>query len=136
MAALPRRGLSRQQPAIECRGLGPEAAEGHLLHIGMFGETLAHGGNRDAGRALQRITEDAGRDGGKGDAADAVRGSEIEGVAIAGGEQAVLAEAAAMPYRADGMDDMARLQPETGGDPRLARRTRSNGGAGFGQLGS
>ena len=48
--------------------------------------------------------------------------AELNGAAIAGGEQFILAFTAAVPYRADGMDDMLRRQSIAAGDFGLAGR--------------
>src|SRR5712671_3259867 len=73
-----------------------------------------HAADGDACRALRRKTVDAGRDGGKRDRAQALRGCERR--AIAGREQVVLALAAATPHRADGVDDVFGFEAIAAGD--------------------
>src|SRR6516164_2524106 len=75
-----------------------------------------HAADGDARRALGRKTIDAGRDGGKCDRAQALRGRERERRAITGREQVVLALAAAAPHRADGVDDVLSFEAIAAGD--------------------
>ena len=58
------------------------------------------------GALLERVAVDAGRDRREGDARAAVPGGELDRAAVAGGEQLRLAAAAAVPDRADGVDDV------------------------------
>ena len=78
-----------------------------------FGDDRA---DRDARGAIGREAIDAGRDRRKSDRGQPVRGGEIERGAITGGQQFVLALAAAVPYRTDGVDDVLCRQPIAAGD--------------------
>ena len=57
-----------------------------------------------------------------------------QAVAIAAGQQRILALVAALPDRPHGMDHIAGLQLEAGGEPCLAGRAAADPGAGLGQL--
>src|SRR5262249_49584259 len=81
-----------------------------------MGDLRRHGADGDAGRALRRKTIDAGRDGGKRDRAQALRGCERERRAITGREQVVLALAATAPHRSDGVDDVLGFEAVAAGD--------------------
>src|SRR5262245_14843671 len=81
-----------------------------------------HGADGDARRALRRIAIDAGRDGGKRDRAQALRGRERERRAITGRQQIVLALVSAAPHRADRVDDVLGFE---------AIAARDLGGAGI-----
>ena len=92
--------------AIELGHLRPEAAEEGLP--GRAGRVepapyLAHG---DGGGAVPGKGVDAGGDRGEGDGVKTVQGAELQGVAVAAREELVLALAAAVPDRADGVDDV------------------------------
>ena len=72
---------------------------------------------------------DAGRDRRKRDRCETVRGGEVERRAIAGGQQLLLALAAAVPHRTDRMDHVLRRQPIAARDFG-ARRSRSRRASG------
>jgi hypothetical protein len=77
---------------------------------------------------------DASRYRRKGDPGKAMLGGKFERAAITGGEQNLLAGAAAAPNRPDGMDDVAGLQIETRRDLSLAGRAAAERKAGLQQL--
>ena len=103
--------------AIESRRCGVEAAEDHALEAVRMGLHLAHG---DLGRRFLGIAVDAGRDRWEGDAFQAVLPGQRQAVAIAARQQLRFARCAAVPDRADGMDDVARFQAIAPGDLGLA----------------
>src|SRR5262249_9738384 len=70
----------------------------------------------EARRAPGRKTQEAGRDAGNGDRAQALRGCERERRAITGREQVVLALVAAAPHRADRVDDVLGFEAIAAGD--------------------
>src|SRR5262249_16297332 len=75
-----------------------------------------HGADGDARRALRRKAIDAGRDGGKRDRAQALRGRERQRRAITGRKQVVLALVAAAPHRTARLDDVLGLEAIAAGD--------------------
>src|ERR1700730_11289976 len=72
-----------------------------------------HGRNRDPCRAMGGKAIDAGRDRGKSDRLKLVGAGKLKRMAIAAGEQFVLARRSAVPHGADGMDHVARGQTVT-----------------------
>lgn len=85
-----------------------------------FGGNRAHG---DARRAIGRKSIVTGGDRGKRDRVQPIRGGKIERGAVAGCQQFILARAAAVPYRPNGMDHMLRKQPVATRDLRAAGLT-------------
>src|SRR6516162_10852757 len=81
----------------------------------------AHGSNRGRHRELQRIPVRTAADRRKRDRGELVRDGKLERAPIARGEQLRLAVAAAMPYRADRVNDMSREKPVSGGNLGLSR---------------
>jgi hypothetical protein len=82
---------------------------------------LANDGiDRDGGGAIGWKTIDAGGDGGKRDGRQAVRLAQLYGAAVTRRERLVLAFAAAVPDRSDGMNDMPRRKPVAMGDLGVA----------------
>src|SRR5262249_38238525 len=65
-----------------------------------------HGADGDACRALRRKTINAGRDGGKRDRAQALRGCQRQRRTITARKQVVLPRVAAGPLRTDRVDDV------------------------------
>ena len=65
-------------------------------------------------------TVDAGGDGGKRDGRKAVRLAQLHGAAVTRRQRLVFAFAAALPDRADGMNDIPRRKPVTVGDLGVA----------------
>src|SRR3546814_3317106 len=86
-----------EKVAVERGRVRAEAAEDDPREAGMPREPVRHRPHGDARGAVGREAVDAGRDGGEGDAGEAVRRREVERIAIAAFEQTVLARAAALP---------------------------------------
>src|SRR5690606_14698157 len=95
---------------------------------------LRDGFDGDARRALERKAVYAGRDCRKGDRLQPMLAGEAQAFAVAGRQELVLAGAAAVPDGAHRMNHVARLEAEAGCDPRAARRTAAELGAGPGKL--
>ena len=94
-----------------------EAAEHHAADAARrVGDLARHGADRDARRAIGREAVDAGRDRRKGDRGEPVLGRERERGAVAGGEQLLLALAAAAPDRPDRVDHVPGRKPIAAGD--------------------
>src|SRR5437660_7998565 len=111
-----RRSASGNDAAIEVRGRLVEAAEDHLVDPGLRLDR-AH---RDLGRGLLGVAVDAGRNGRKGDALQAVLLGDSQAAAVTALEQRGLAGSAAVPHRADGMDHVPRDQVVALGDLGIA----------------
>ena len=84
-----------------------KAAEHDVANAALSGAKLrGNGANRDARCPIGGKSIDAGRYGRKGNRCEAVRRRKIEGGAITGCEQLLLAGVAPAPDRADGVDDV------------------------------
>ena len=90
----------------------------------------------DAARPVEGKAIGAGRDRGEGDGLEPVGLGECQAVAIARGERLVLALVAAVPDRADGVDDVAGGEVVAAGDARLAGGAAAKGPALGYQLGA
>ena len=99
-------------------------------------QRVTHGANGDVRCARRRKAVDAGRDCRKGDGGEALLDGEREAIAIAIGEQAVLAAFAAAPDWSYRVDDVARRQAEARRDLRLSGVAATELGASLGKLGS
>ena len=126
-----RGGVERalQDLRVACR----EGAKDDLGRIVIGGKFRHERVDRDPGGAVLRETVDAGRDRREGNGTAAVLPGERQRVAVAGSEHLVLPLPAAVPDRAHGVDDVARLQRVTAGDPRLTRRAAAERPAFFQQ---
>src|SRR3546814_16122439 len=94
------------------------------------GEEVAHLGNGNGGGLFQRKAVNPGGDGRKGDGARADLRGDLQRGAVAGGEQRRLVLAAAVPHRADAVDDVVGLEVEALGVHRLPGRAAADPGAG------
>jgi hypothetical protein len=77
-------------------------------------QRLAHGGDGDLRRELDRIAVHAGRDRREGDTGASELCRELERATVAARKQLGLTRIASVPDRADRVDDMAGRQPPTG----------------------
>ena len=100
-AAKGRYGLFVQPAAV----MG-EAAEDNAGHRGRRWQRIGDGADRDASRTLGGKAVDPGRNRWKGYGRQPVHLAELNRAAIAGGEQIVLAERAAIPHRPNRVDHM------------------------------
>ena len=105
---------------MNARTLVGKATEDHSFYDRCGGQPVDHCGRRDPGSAIGRKAVDASRDGGKGNRCQAVGPAKFDRAAIAQGQCRVLAVAAAMPDRSDGMNDMSRRKPVAMGDLGVA----------------
>src|SRR3546814_6877111 len=83
---------------------------------------------------FQRKAVNPGGDGRKGDGARADLRGDLQRGAVAGGEQRRLVLAAAVPHRADAVDDVVGLEVEALGVHRLPGRAAADPGAGLAQV--
>ena len=98
------------------RALG-KTAEHDMRNAALSGANLrGDDANRDARCPIGWKSIDAGRYCREGKRCEPVRRRKIEGGAITGREQLLLASMSAAPDRADGMDDMPRRQAIAAGD--------------------
>jgi hypothetical protein len=95
-----------QRFAMQAGAVLGEATENDICDGRRGRQRVDHRLHSNPGRAIGRKTVDAGGDGGKGDRRQAVRLAQLQRAAITRGERRVLACAAAMPDRSDGMNDM------------------------------
>ena len=93
-----------------------EATEDHARQRRRCGQRIGDGCDRDSGCAISRETVDASGNRRECDRGQAIRLTQLQRAAIAGGEQFVLALPAAVPNRSNGMDHVLGLQPITSGD--------------------
>jgi hypothetical protein len=116
---------TRAAKGIQCRlvqlraGVG-EAAEDHLRQGGRSRQRIDDGLERDAGRAFSGEAINAGGNCWKGHGCEPVRVAELHRAAIAGGEQVVLAERAAVPHRPNRVNHVPGLEPIALGDLGIA----------------
>lgn len=87
------------------------------------------------GSKIERVAEDSGGDGGEGDRLQAVRLGELQRRAVGAGKLVGFACSAAMPNRANCMDDVTGFEPEAWSNARFASGTRSDRAAGALQIG-
>jgi len=80
----------------------------------------ARGRERHLGGQVDGVAVDARRDRGEGDACAPVPGRELDRAAVAERQQLRLAAVAAVPDRADGVDDVVDGEPAGAGDPGVA----------------
>ena len=111
-----------------------EAAEDHAVELRVGFEKAKRLVRRDRRGAIEREAVHAGADRRERDAADVRAQRERQAVAVARGEQLVLAVLAALPDRADGVDDVLRGEVVALGEPRLAGRAAADRAAFFEQL--
>ena len=97
---------SAQQRFVTTEGLGVEGDETDVEVAGARAQR-AHG---DLGGRIARVPEDAGRDRREGDRGGTRLRRDLDGTAIARGEQLGLAVAPAPPHRADRVHDEPRRQ--------------------------
>jgi hypothetical protein len=109
-----------------------EAAENDVCDGRRGRQRVDHRIHCNPGCALGRKGVDAGGDGGKGDRRQAVRLAQLQRPAIARRQRLVLAFAAAMPDRSDGMNDMRCGQTIALGDLGIAGRAAAKRAA-FGE---
>src|SRR3546814_11450797 len=83
---------------------------------------------------FQRKAVNPGGDGRKGDGARADLRGDLQRGAVAGGEQRRLVLAAAVPHRADAVDDVVGLEVEALGVHRLPGRAAADPGAGLAKV--
>src|SRR5688572_32727132 len=103
--------------------LGVERDQRDALRRCARAQKRTHFVDRDCRGVVDRIAIDAAADRWKGDGPQSLDASELQRAAITAGEQRRLAVRAAAPHRADGMDDIARRQPEAGREPRSEEHT-------------
>ena len=84
--------------------------------------------------ALERVSEDAGADGGEGDGLEGLLPGQPDRDAIDRRKEARFASVPAVPDRPDGVDHESCRQPESGSDTRLPGLTRRQFPARQGQL--
>jgi hypothetical protein len=96
---------------VQPRAVLGKAAEDNLGHRRRHGQRSHGSTDRNPCGAVGRETINAGGDGGIGNRGKAVRMAELDGAAIARRQRVILAPAAAMPDRADGMNHVPRRQP-------------------------
>ena len=107
----------RERVAVMLGAVGRKAAEHHARHAARVrGDFRRHGADRDARGEIGGKAIDAGGDRRIGDRGKRMRGGEIERAAVAARQQRFLIRSAAVPDRADRMDDVLRLQPVAAGD--------------------
>jgi hypothetical protein len=97
-----------------------EAAENDVCDGRRGRQRVDHRIHGNPGGAIGRKTVDAGGDGRKGNRCEAVRLAQLHGAAITGRQRLVLALAAAVPDRSNGMNDMPRRQLVARSDPGAA----------------
>ena len=90
-----------------------KAAEDDILTSGAAASASAVARDRDPRRAIGRKTIDPGGNRGKGNRGKAMGLAEFDRATIARCKRVILAMAAAVPDRADGMNHMPRRQPVT-----------------------
>ena len=101
---------------MQATTVGGEAAENDACHYRRCFQGFDDGRNRDVGSASGWKSIDAGGNGGKGYRRQRVGLTQLEGAAIARRQQLILAGAAAVPYRPDGVNHIPGRQPVSLGD--------------------
>ena len=114
---------------MQSRAVLGEAAEDDAGDGRRCFQLIDDGPDRELSGAGGRKAIDAGGDGRKGNRCQAVGLTEFERAAITRRQRLVLACAAAVPDRADGMNDMPRRQTITFGDFGAAGLTAIQGAA-------
>lgn len=118
--ALLSRPVEAEKPFIRVPIRSGEAAENHVSDRSRRLQKLQHALHRDLGGLIRRKTIDTRRDAREGDALQARFGGEAQGVRVAGTELLHLAIFAAVPNRADGVDDVSYFEPVALSHLRLA----------------
>jgi hypothetical protein len=118
--------------AMQPRAVFGEAAENDACDGRRGLQRADDGADRDISGTICRKAVDACGDGRKGDRCKAVRLAQLHGAAVTGRERLVLAFAAALPDRADGMNDVPRRKPVAMGDLGVAGLAATKGAA-FGE---
>jgi hypothetical protein len=131
---LVRRGGGRR--FVMLAGLSTKAAEHDAPDRGKVGKRLTHGAKRDRRGPAGWKTEDAGRDGRKGDGCETLLGGKRQAVAVAGSKLPVLAALPAAPNRSNRVDHVTRGQAEARGDLRLTSGATAKFGACLGKIGA
>src|SRR5690606_1751802 len=126
----------REEPLVDEPVALREAAEDDALDAVDRPGRIAHGRDRDLRGELRRVAVDARADAREGDRAQRVFGGDLEGVAVARGEELGLARGTAAPHGPDGVDHVARRQPVAPGDAHLAGRAAAEAPALLEQLGT
>ena len=98
--------MSGQGRAVEVGRGGGEAGEDDPRDACARAQFLDHGCNSNARSAIGGKSVDAGRDGGKRNAFEAMFGGELHRIAVGGGEQRVLILSPAVPNGANGVNDV------------------------------
>src|SRR5262249_42119854 len=106
-------------PLVDAEIAGREAAEDDFFHRWMIRDRGADGRHGDLRGQLDRIAVDAGADAREGQRGEAVLGGELDGGAIARGEEVGLTLAAATPDRADRVNHVSRGEAIASRDPGL-----------------
>src|SRR6185437_6889406 len=106
----PRLGVEREPASVERLGLAIEADEDQAFERPLRKENPMRLVDGNGTSALAREAVNPGRNGGKGDRAEAVRDRERQARSIAAGQQLILAGLAAMPHRPDRVNDVPRRQ--------------------------
>lgn len=102
-------------------GVVPKAAKNHASDLRTIVKPRRDSGNRNLGCSGRGKTIDSGRYSRKRDRADAVGLRQGQRIVVGRCQKPVLIGIAALPDRADRMDDVARFQAITGGEFRLTR---------------
>ena len=93
---------------MQGRAVVRKAAEDNALDQRRPGQGIHRRRDRDPRRAISRKAIDAGGNGGKGNRSKAAGLAQFDGAGVARRQRFILAPAATLPDRTDGMDHMPR----------------------------
>src|ERR1700710_2236439 len=112
---------------MQPRAVLGEAAEDDVCDDRRSRQRVGHRIHSNPRGTIGWKTVDAGGDGGKRDGRKAVRLAQLHGAAVTRRERLVFAFTAALPDRADGMNDIPRRKPVTVGDLGVAGLAATKG---------